>query len=54
MKYNYFIPFNLDIDEMVLQEYPKFKPYNKEKLLDNGDRWENVLAANIKADNSHR
>jgi len=25
--------------------------YNKEKLLDNGDRWENVLAANIKADN---
>jgi NADH-quinone oxidoreductase subunit I len=28
--------------------------YNKEKLLDNGDRWENVLAANIKADNSHR
>ena len=26
--------------------------YNKEKLLDNGDRWENVLAANIKADNS--
>ena len=28
--------------------------YNKEKLLDNGDRWENVLAANIKIDNSHR
>ena len=28
--------------------------YNKEKLLENGDRWENVLAANIKADNSHR
>ncbi len=28
--------------------------YNKEKLLDNGDRCENVLAANIKADNSHR
>ena len=25
--------------------------YNKEKLLDNGDRWENILAANIKADN---
>ena len=25
--------------------------YNKEKLLDNGDRWESVLAANIKADN---
>ena len=24
--------------------------YNKEKLLDNGDRWENILAANIKAD----
>ena len=26
----------------------------KEKLLDNGDRWENVLEANIKADNIHR
>ena len=28
--------------------------YTKEKLLDNGDRWENVLAANIKADNPYR
>ena len=28
--------------------------YNKEKLLDNGDRWESVLAANINADSSHR
>ena len=28
--------------------------YNKEKLLENGDRWENVLAANIKADNPYR
>ena len=28
--------------------------YNKEKLLENGDRWESVLAANIKADSSHR
>ena len=26
----------------------------KEKLLDNGDRWENILDANIKADNIHR
>ena len=26
----------------------------KEKLLENGDRWENILAANIKADSSHR
>jgi len=25
--------------------------YTKEKLLENGDRWESVLAANIKADN---
>ena len=24
--------------------------YNKEKLLDNGDKWETALAANIKAD----
>ena len=24
--------------------------YNKEKLLDNGDRWETVLAKNIKLD----
>ena len=28
--------------------------YTKEKLLDNGDRWENVLEANIKADNPYR
>ena len=28
--------------------------YTKEKLLDNGDRWENVLAANIKTDNPYR
>ena len=28
--------------------------YTKEKLLDNGDRWENILEANIKADSSHR
>ena len=27
--------------------------YNKEKL-ENGDRWENILAANIKADNPYR
>ncbi len=28
--------------------------YNKEKLLDNGDRWESILAANIKADSPYR
>ena len=28
--------------------------YNKEKLLDNGDRWESILAANIKADKPYR
>ena len=28
--------------------------YTKEKLLENGDRWENILSANIKADSSHR
>ena len=28
--------------------------YNKDKLLENGDRWESILAANIKADSSHR
>ena len=28
--------------------------YNKDKLLANGDRWENILSANIKADNAHR
>ena len=28
--------------------------YNKEKLLENGDRWESILSANINADNSHR
>ena len=27
---------------------------NKEKLLENGDRWESILDANIKADNAHR
>jgi hypothetical protein len=33
MQYNYFIPFNLKIDELVLSKYPKFKPFKKEKLL---------------------
>jgi len=28
--------------------------YNKEKLLDNGDKWETALAENIKADLPHR
>ena len=28
--------------------------YNKEKLLDNGDRWESVLAENIKIDRPYR
>ena len=28
--------------------------YNKEKLLENGDRWEKILDANIKADSAHR
>ncbi len=28
--------------------------YNKEKLLENGDRWEQQLAANLKADSEYR
>ena len=28
--------------------------YNKEKLLENGDRWEQTLAENIKADSPYR
>ena len=28
--------------------------YNKEKLLENGDRWEFVLAKNIKLDKPYR
>ena len=28
--------------------------YNKDKLLENGDRWEKILEANIKADSAHR
>ena len=28
--------------------------YNKEKLLDNGDKWEQVLSKNIKADSPYR
>ena len=28
--------------------------YNKEKLLENGDRWESVLAENIKTDSPYR
>ena len=28
--------------------------YNKEKLLDNGDRWESVLSENIKLDKPYR
>ncbi len=27
-----------------------FEDYNKEKLLENGDKWETALAENIKAD----
>ena len=37
-----------------LQKLEKNFIYTKEKLLDNGDRWENILAANIKADNPYR
>ena len=28
--------------------------YNKEKLLDNGDRWESVLAKNIKLEKPYK
>ena len=28
--------------------------YDKDKLLENGDRWESILAANIKADDPYR
>ena len=28
--------------------------YNKQKLLDNGDKWETALAENIKADSDYR
>jgi NADH-quinone oxidoreductase subunit I len=28
--------------------------YNKEKLLANGDRWEPVIAANLKSDAAYR
>ena len=28
--------------------------YNKKKLLDNGDRWEDVLAKNIRLDKPYR
>ena len=28
--------------------------YNKEKLLENGDRWENAIAANLTADAPYR
>jgi NADH dehydrogenase (ubiquinone) Fe-S protein 8 len=28
--------------------------YNKEKLLDNGDKWEPAIAANLKADYMYR
>ena len=28
--------------------------YNKEKLLENGDRWETVIAKNIKLDKPYR
>jgi hypothetical protein len=33
MKYDYYVPNNLKIDELVLNNYPKFKPFNIEKLL---------------------
>ena len=28
--------------------------YNKDKLLDNGDRWESVLAKNLKTDKIYK
>ena len=28
--------------------------YNKEKLLENGDRWETVLSKNLKSDNNYK
>ena len=28
--------------------------YDKNKLLENGDRWENILAENIKKDSPYR
>ena len=28
--------------------------YNKEKLLDNGDRWEEALSKNIETDSTYR
>jgi len=51
---NYFW-FNLDGERKLFTEnFSPGKQVYKEKLLDNGDRWESVLAANIKADNPYR
>ena len=41
-------------DRKIPQSRWKELYYTKEKLLDNGDRWENILAANIKSDNPYR
>ena len=32
-KYNYYIPHNLELDKLVYQNPPRFKPFKKQKLL---------------------
>ena len=41
-------------DYKTVKKYLEALIMTKEKLLENGDRWESILAANIKADNPYR
>ena len=33
MKKKYFIPHNLEVNTLISDNYPKFKPFKKENLL---------------------
>ena len=46
--------YDIDMIKCISTETREELYYNKEKLLDNGDRWESILASNIKADNPFR
>ena len=58
-----FVVMMLDIDFVRLREGPNFEfatetreelMYDKDKLLDNGDRWEAEIAANLAVDAPYR
>ena len=51
----FFMPeISIDLDEDEDREESKELYYNKEKLLENGDRWEAQIAANLAVDAPYR